>query len=184
MEDTSEFKTLVVERFKKLPKVVQKAITSADVSQHMRALATTHKLHLDQWESLENEVQYTLLGIQPAEELAKNIQKEVGVDETTAAALAADISKVVFEPIRKELERELEHPDATAAITTGVEDVRAQALATSQPAASAPVVPATPPPAPNTIKVERAPVSPSYAPKVASHERKTVDGDPYREQLL
>src|SRR5580692_2611988 len=102
------------ERFKELPKVVQDAITSADVEQRMRALADTQKLHLDQWEALENEVMLALLGFQPVEDLQKNIKSEVGVSEEVAKILTAEISKIVFEPIRGELERQLENPDAQA----------------------------------------------------------------------
>src|SRR3989344_7652693 len=90
------------ERFKQLPKVVQDAITSADVEKHLRSLAEVRKLHLDQWSSLENEVMLTLLGFQRTEDLAQNIKQHVELDETTATALAADISKIVFEPIRAE----------------------------------------------------------------------------------
>ena len=94
-----------------MPNVVQNAITSADVRERMRELADTHKLHLDQWETLENEVMMTLFGIVPVDELQANIQKEVGVPEEIAKELTENISKIVFEPIREELERELEHPD-------------------------------------------------------------------------
>src|ERR1700690_4422263 len=86
----------LAERFKELPKVVQDAITSADVQKHMRELADSHKLHLDQWQILENEVMLALLGFQPVEDLQKNIKKEVGISEERSTILAADISKVVL----------------------------------------------------------------------------------------
>ena len=72
------------ERFQKLPKVLQNAITSADVEKRMRELADTHKLHIDQWQSLENEVMLTLLGVQPIESLEKNIKSEVAVPDDAA----------------------------------------------------------------------------------------------------
>jgi hypothetical protein len=186
-EDT-QLQSAMQERFTKLPKVVQDAITSADVEKHLRELANTHKLHLDQWTKLENEVMLALLGFEPVGDLAKNIKSEVGTDEASSIAIAADISKIVFEPIRGELERLLEHPEAKSETVSSVDTVRTQVLAstgnntpTSSPAPS--VAPATPPaPAPET-KVERAALTPSYAPSVASHERKTIEGDPYREQL-
>jgi len=188
MDDTEkQLDNAMQERFAQLPKVVQNAITSAEVEEHLRQLATTHKLHLDQWTALENEVMLALLGFQPVEDLAKNISSEVGVDPAAAAALAGDISHIVFEPVRQELERQLDHPAAETKTTTGIEDARTQMLAgtdhvpTPSPATS--VIPATPPPAAPTAKVERAAVSPAYSPQSASHERKTVAGDPYREQL-
>lgn len=179
------------ERFKQLPPVVQAAITSADVQKHLRELADSHQLHLDQWTLLENEVMLALLGFEPVGDLGKNIQSEVGVTSEVAQSLAADISTIVFGPIRQELERQLDHPNAIAAATTAVEDVRTQTLASEHAApvvpapAPTPVVPATPPSAPAvTSKVERAPLSTTYAPSQPSHERKAIEGDPYREQLV
>lgn len=162
MED-ADLQEKLAERFKQLPKVVQDAITSADVEQRMRALADTQKLHLDQWEALENEVMLALLGFQPVEELQKNIKSEVGVTDEMAKTLAEEISKLVFEPVRQELERQLEPAQGNAT-----------------PAAT-PVTPATPPAPPNEQKVERAPISETYKPGQVSTERKEVHEDPYRE---
>jgi hypothetical protein len=183
-QDFIDLKKEMQERFKQLPKVVQDAITSAEVEKRLRELANTHKLHLDQWTALENEVTLALLGFEPVENLPMSIQSEVGVDSTTAAAIAGDVSKIVFEPIRAELERNLEHPDAKVSSSTVVESVRTQMLAgTDKPQAPA-VVPATPPQAPPTQKVERAQLPETYAKSVPSHERKIIEGDPYREQLV
>ena len=91
------------EQFKQLPQIVQNAITSADIEKHLRALADTQRLHLDQWQKLENEVMLTLLGIQQIESLQRNIQSEVGVTSEVAQELAESINKIVFEPIRQEL---------------------------------------------------------------------------------
>lgn len=117
------------ERFKELPKVLQDAITSADVEKQLRELATKHKLHLDQWQLLENEVILTLIGFQPAEELADNLKKDLEMPEEMALALATDISAIVFEPVRQELERELEHPAAKEEKMSDVEVARMQILA-------------------------------------------------------
>lgn len=190
MDQDTELNAQLQERFAKLPKVVQDAITSADVEAHLRELSEKHKLHLDQWELLENEVMLALLGFQPTAELAQSIVKQVHVDAETAKNLAADISTIVFEPIRQELERELDHPQAVAVEKTGVERVRDQMLASEKnpapvPAPQAPVAvaPATPPnPAPQ-VSVERTTIAPAYTPSVPSHERKAIEGDPYREQI-
>ncbi len=194
MDENTEFKQLIQERFESLPKVVRDAILSADVQSHMRELAKKRNLHLDQWEALENEVQLTLLGVHHSENLPENIAESIGLSPEEATALAAEISALVFEPIRQELERQLEHPDAEATEETGVEQMRTQVLGSSEaptapvqaPAApaAAPIAPATPPPAPPTQKVERAQLPATYAPQVASHERKAIEGDPYREQLI
>ena len=171
MADKSDTQAILEKRFAELPKVVQNAITSTDVRKGMRALADTHKLHLDQWETLENEVMMTLFGVFPIDELQANIQKEVEVPEEIAKALTENISKIVFEPIRAELERELAQPSAQAAEA---------AAAPATPAAPA-VLPATPPAEPPTAKIIRAPVSESYKAGEASTIRKSVHDDPYRE---
>ena len=184
------------ERFAQLPKVVQDAITSADVEKRLRALADTHKLHLDQWQQLENEVMLILLGCDAVGNMQKNIKTEVGVSDEVAAALTKDISEGVFEPIRQELERELEHPEAKAKEETGVEGMRSQILASDQSAAGpassppapevkppeiAPVAPATPPPQQQTEKAIRMPASGAYKPGEVSAARKDIHDDPYRE---
>lgn len=121
-------KEVIKKRFAELPPSVQRAITSVDVQKKLREAADRHKLHLDQWEILENEVLMTLFGITPVDELQAAIQKEVGVSAEIAVELSADISRIVFEPIREELERELEHPEAKEKEMTGVETAREQVL--------------------------------------------------------
>jgi len=173
------------ERFKQLPPIIQRAITSADVQKQLRELSDTNKLHLDQWQLLENEVMLTLLGFQPVDELAANLKTDLEITEELSKTLAENISKIVFEPIRQQLERELEHPDAKAATTTGVEDVRTQMMGEKetvpQALAPQPVVPATPPQPPPTEKVVRAPVSEAYKAGEVSSARRSIADDPYRE---
>lgn len=171
-------------RFKQLPKVIQDAVTSADVEKQLRALAETNKLHIDQWQLLENDVMLTLFGFQLTEELADHLKADLDVSEEIATALAADISRIVFQPIRAELERELEHPDAKAAQISGVEEMRTQVLGEQVTGArlQVPVVaPATPPAEAPTGKIERAPVSAAYKAGETSAVRKSVEDDPYRE---
>lgn len=193
MDDSQELKQLIEERLASLPTVVQNAIASSDIQKRLRELSDTHKLHLDQWESLEHVVMLTLLGIQPIEDLEKNIVSEVSVSADAARELAENINKIVFEPIRQELERQLEHPEAKEKQFTGVEAARNQALAGAA-AESAPLAPVTPPqpaapaakpatppaPAPE-VKVARPDDGSNYVPGVTSAQRATVHDDPYRE---
>lgn len=202
MDDS--LKKILATQFAKLPKAVQNAITSADVEKEMRALAERHKLHLDQWQLLENEVFMAILGIKPAAEIVVNIQKEVGVPEEMARELVTDITKIVFAPIREELERELGAPQARDEVVSDMEKLRREALAEEgagrvkremgkgeekaentsnspplQPTTdNLPPIPATPPP---TEKIPRAPASGAYVPGQTSVERANVVDDPYRE---
>lgn len=172
-----DFESFIKERFEQLPPVVQRSVTSVDLPKRLRELSEQYKLHLDQWEKLENEVYMALLSIQPIEELGKNIEKEVGVDVQTAQTLAAEIERAIFVPIREELERELEHPEAKDKELTTTEKAR-EAIsvehATTQP---------TTPVAPSVPGVVRAPVSEIYKPGEPSVARKGSEGDPYREPV-
>lgn len=187
------------ERFNALPKALQNAITSAEIEKKLRDLSEVHKLHLDQWQKLENEVMLALLGFQPVENLEENIKKEVGISDEDAGVLAGDIAETIFQPIREELERELGKPTteeekissaAEARIETPaqkiIESVPPVAIESKTPptpsSAPAPVA-STPPAAAPTAKSVRATLSPAYAPDTKSHERTTVDDDPYREPI-
>jgi hypothetical protein len=175
-------------RFQQLPKAVQDAIMSADVSQHLRTLADGHKMHLDQWQMLENEVMLVLLGFDTIENLPHNLQKEIGIDAALATELSASISQAVFAPIRAELERVLkeQHAQTTASGTLAAAPTTLSATTPPAPIANelgSPVAPGTPPtPAPDSNAV-RAPVSDSYHAPVPSTERRGTSNDPYREQL-
>ena len=188
--DTNPVNDEIEKRFQQLPKVVQDAITSANVEKKLRELADKHKLHVDQWDLLENEVMLTMLGFERPEDLEKNIQKEVGLASETAHALAESINTIVFEPIRQELERQLEHPEAQAETESGVEAARTQILGTKEIPLAAPtpaqppqllIAPATPSAPPPEVTVARAPASGAYKPGEASTERASVVDDPYRE---
>lgn len=197
------------ERLAMLPPVVQQAIQSADLEKHLRSLADGHKLHIDQWELLQNEVKLALLGFEDAEKLPENLESVVGVEHDSAQSLALAINDEIFEPIREELERALTHPEAKDAQVSDMEKARLAAIALAraagedvaptkaQPEASlsqssptatqpatppAPIVqPATPPAPKPEGQATRAPVSETYKPAQPSTERKDVASDPYRE---
>src|SRR3989344_6787959 len=197
MDDEEQLKQKMQEQFLKLPKPVREAITSVDVEKKLRELEDTGKLHIDQWDLLENEVMLTLLGFQRPEDLEKNIQKEVGIAPEIAHALAEKISTIVFEPIRQELERQLTHPDAKTETQSDIEASRTQILGSSENSAPQPiaqsaptlttptipsVAPATPPQPAPAVPVVRMPASGDYKPGEASTVRKSVVDDPYREE--
>lgn len=171
----SDFETKLATRKAALPKVIRDAIDSADIAARLRGMAEKHRLHVDVWELLENEVRLTLLGFEDAANLAKNIEKELGVPAADAESLALDINESVFEPIREELERGLGSPQAKEVEVTELETLRTQAIAAERASGS------TPPPPLLTAKATRAPLSSAYVASQPSHERKAVDGDPYRE---
>jgi hypothetical protein len=177
----SDLNQHIADRLKALPPVVQKAITSSDVEKNLRTMADGKKLHVDQWQALENEVMFALLGFKEVADLEKNLVKSVGVTTEVAHALALDVNRIVFEPIRQELERELQHPDAQKAAVSSTEAARTEAL--SQEAAATAPAP-TPAVAKPDTTAARAPASGAYKPGEASSQRKSVTDDPYREPPL
>ena len=114
---------------------------------------------------------FALLGFEPVEQLSSNIETHVGVPKEMAGALAEDISHVVFEPIREMLEKNLAQQEQAAPT--------AATPATTPPPAVA--IPGTPPAPPPQEKAIRGPISEAYSAGEASRERRTVQGDPYRE---
>lgn len=96
------------ERFAELPEAIQKAVTDASVEKKLRALSAKHKLHLDQWVLLENEIMLTLLGLEDPKEMAKNISKEVGIEKNLAQKLVNDIAIEIFKPIREQMQGTLD----------------------------------------------------------------------------
>lgn len=187
MAEEQNFNELIKARFAQLPKVVQQAIAASDIQKNLRGLSSTSSLHIDQWESLEHVVMLTLLGIHPIEELEQHISSDVDVPQEMAHELAEHINNTVFEPIREELERQLEHPDAQAKEVSEVEAVRDQALANTEEqstpqAPSTPAIqPATPPAPTPEVKVTRPTESTNYKPGETSAQRAAVHDDPYRE---
>ena len=91
--------TLLEERFNQLPEAVRNAITSADVSDHLRKLSDINQLHLDQWQELETEGMMTLMGIQTASSPPPKIQKTPPAPPATEQKPAESVQPTV---VRKE----------------------------------------------------------------------------------
>lgn len=167
------------QRFQQLPVPIQKAITSADVQKQLRELADTNKLHIDQWQLLENDVMLTLLGFQPVEELAKNLKDDLDISQEMSESLAKEVSDIVFQPIRIELEKNLEKPAEQAGSQTSQQE--SSVPPQQQKSAPAVVAPATPPQGAPGKSAVRAPISESYKAGESSSMRKAIHDDPYRE---
>lgn len=193
MDNESQF---LDEHFKTLPQVVQDAITGAAVEAHLRELSKKHNLHVDQWQELETEVMTALMGLKPVSSLEQNIKKYVRVDNDTARALAEDISRVVFIPIRSALDRFLLERRAPAKEGEPMKDLSDDVL--QKAGLHSPTVFPTPEhsgiphaasaqtseqkttvPPPSTVV--RREVPETYKPGTQSTVRKDVLSDPYRE---
>lgn len=155
---TKEIEQQIQTRFAQLPVAVQEAVTDSSVEEKLRSLAKKHKLHLDQWVLLENEIMLTLLGIEEPENMAKNIAKEVGIEETLAQKLVDDIGVEVFKPIRGRME-----------ITLDSKSLKREVLSKPQK---------------KDGELKKVPSDTvAYKPGQRSNERRDVQEDPYRESI-
>jgi hypothetical protein len=94
----------LLDAFNQLPSIVQRAILSSELEEKMRKLSEKHKIHLDKWTLLENEITFALFGITAPEDLAGNIESHVGIPREQAVAINNDAVEIIFEPIRKQLQ--------------------------------------------------------------------------------
>jgi hypothetical protein len=156
-------------------------VTSAEVEKKLRALAQKHKLHLDQWVLLENEIMLTLLGLEEPENMASNIAKQVRVDADTAQAIVNDIATLVFAPIRQSLQQGAPGEGTRPTVKSTVQsDSDGLVMPGQAPAAQEPTETAE---AANTKSRPTDLSGPAYQTGSSSLARKNVVGDPYREPV-
>lgn len=160
----------LAERFSALPPSVQKAITDTSIEKKLRALAQKHKLHLDQWVLLENEIMLTLLGVEDPDNMVANVAREVHVSTDIAQAIVNDIATLVFTPIRESLQQGI----------PGDALERKTEKSTVESDSHGLVMPNT---APSAKEGPSDVIGPAYQAGASSLERKMVQGDPYREPL-
>ena len=105
--DSIDSDQVLKDAFLSLPKVLQEAITNADVQANLRKLAEVHKLHLDKWTILENEIMMALLGITSAADLPHSISEQVGIPLDQAQEITNSVAEIVFDPIQDEIKGEI-----------------------------------------------------------------------------
>ncbi len=99
-ESTQEIK----EYIDKLPKPLQQAVLGQDWHKRLAEISQKYSLHLDQISSLEYEVLFVMIGMEPETDLVSNIQTELAVSKILAEQLAGDINVRIFQFIMKSLE--------------------------------------------------------------------------------
>ncbi|MCW9054942.1 MAG: hypothetical protein OQJ98_03130 [Candidatus Pacebacteria bacterium] len=94
---------LIRDRFAELPEKLQQAITSTEVAEKLREIATKYRLHLDQGQILENETYMVLLGIEEAGKYEENIRHELNIPKDQAEKIATEVAQDIFLSVRNEL---------------------------------------------------------------------------------
>jgi len=152
--------------FTSLPKVLQEAITNADVQANLRKLADVHKLHLDKWTILENEIMMALLGITDPNDLAHAISEQVSIPLVQAQQITNSVAEIVFDPIQDELKGEVGEHKST------LENIDAPSAA-QQPQANGAI---------DISKFSPAPTDPAkYKPQTT--KKYADNNDPYHESV-
>lgn len=93
----------VIERYKKLPKDLQTALSGTEVTQKLQTIAQNHHLHIDQLGALINTVKITLAGLVRASEFVSTVKEVLKVDQETAYSVASAVNTAVFLPLRSSL---------------------------------------------------------------------------------
>ena len=179
--DDNNTEGLLKERFAELPPAIQRAITDARVETHLRTLAQKHKLHLDRWVVLENQIMLVLLGLEKPQNMVGNIVKEVGVDADTAQSIVNDIVAQVFQPIREQMRQQLDKSGREAHADREATDTPSEAPTVSRESGEG--VESTPDTLHTHMEKKRPSDSVVYKPGESSTSRRDVDEDPYRESI-
>jgi hypothetical protein len=168
----------IQDRFDDLPQEVRAAIQSADMAAALQEVGQAHQLHLDQLGALEDETLLVMLGFANPAAFTASVKKALGADETTAAAVAEELSEKLFIPIREAMRGYMEaRLKRSAQQTTNDQRLTASAPAAARPATNdlqqTTEAAATEPITNNkplTIAQTEAPVAPTPIPK----EGKTI----------
>lgn len=186
--------TIIQDAFAQLHPVVQRTLTSADLGEKLRALSQKHALHLDKWTLLENEITMTLLGITDPDTLIENIRTHVGVTEDEARALANDAVETIFNPVRAELEAALtlekgegvHIPIEQKMALEATGETVPKSVTQEAPVTVASIVASRLSEAKTMQEQAQLPqkdVLPKNPAADSSHMRRTIENDPYREQV-
>jgi hypothetical protein len=87
-----------------LPPAVRTAVLAKDWRDRIGEIGQKYSLHIDQISSLEYETLFVMIGMEPEQDFASNIEKEVNVSKILAEQLAEEINDRVFKAILKSIE--------------------------------------------------------------------------------
>lgn len=90
-------------RFEQLPDDVRKAIIATPWKDKLAQIASKHRLHIDQADSLGKETIIVLFGLDHPDNLVYNIAKNLEVSEEKAEAIAEDLNREIFLKVRESL---------------------------------------------------------------------------------
>lgn len=87
--------------------VVKTAVLSPEWRKRVGEIGQKFSLHLDQISSLEYEVFFVLIGMEPEEDLVGNIQRELNISNILATQVAEEVNTRVFQYILKLMQAQI-----------------------------------------------------------------------------
>lgn len=91
-------------RLAELPKDIQEAVLSTDLSSRIQAIGAKYQLHVDQIGILEEEVMMVMLGFSNPATFAEQLVEALQITPDVAGQLAQDIAGAIFLPIRESMQ--------------------------------------------------------------------------------
>lgn len=91
-----ETKKTLAERFDALPKSVQEVITSSHYEESLVEISKKHDLSIEQMGALEIETTMVMMGLAPAKDFARNIEKQLKIETGKAYEIEKEINEKVF----------------------------------------------------------------------------------------
>lgn len=94
--NTKEFRGTLLEPVKKLLEGEKFAVSMLNIT-------TNNHLRIDEAGELENEIGLVLIGLENPKNFVQNLKSHVGLPHDKAVALAEDVNKEIFTPLREDL---------------------------------------------------------------------------------
>lgn len=92
-------------RLAELPLDIKQAVESSDLDKKIQGIGVKFQLHLDQLGGLEDETLLVMLGFENSENFIDKLIKSMSLPRTQAEAIAAEINREIFTPIRESLKK-------------------------------------------------------------------------------
>ncbi len=103
MDSDQNIDTQIKERFHELPKALQEAIVSSDLSEKIKFIVNKHSLLIDEAGILEREILFVLLGLESSSDFVSNVSKEINLTTEEATLIAVDVNNSIFNEVKTHL---------------------------------------------------------------------------------
>jgi len=92
-------------QYRTIPPDVRRAISSTNVGEKLMEIGKKYNLHIDKLDKLFGTTGFVMLGITHPRDYIKHLSHELGVDETTARAIATEVNEEIYRPVKESLKK-------------------------------------------------------------------------------